>query len=629
MQITLQKLTLTNFMGVRDFVFEPNGRNATVKGVNGVGKTTLFSAFNWLLFGKDAQGKADFAIKTLDAQGHEIHNLDHSVEAVLEIDGNSISLKKVFSEKYTKKRGQPKAEFTGHSTDYFFDGVPIQQKEWQTRISGIIDEEKFKLLTSPTYFNSLHWQKRREILLQVCGDIPDADVIAANNDLKDLTAILSGRSLEDYRKIAIATKQKINKQLTEIPARIDELTRSLNGVSAYDQVSIAAEIERLEQEIRAIKDDATRANLRKQKAELEAELAKLRADLFAEKQGKTQAIRVAVHNLESSVRSLQNKRAEATEAMARHQQNENRLNSRILILREDFSKISGQAFKSDTVCPACGQDLPADQVDAAIKAHNQKKSEKLTDINEHGRSLKDQLKAEQDAYTARALEVQDLDEEIKANEERLAEAQADLSGIEETAGQAKLQEIKAVEDMLRMVGEDIKANADTQDIAPLKSELEKEQAKLAEIEAAKKTRERIEELSHSEKELAAEYEQIERQLYLMDQFVETKVLLLDSKINSKFELARFKMFSDQINGGIQETCTTLYNGVPWGYGLNTGAEINVGLDIIKTLSNHYNIKAPVFIDHAESVVDILETGAQTIKLAVDEGCPQMEVSYER
>jgi len=68
--------------------------------------------------------------------------------------------------------------------------------------------------------------------------------------------------------------------------------------------------------------------------------------------------------------------------------------------------------------------------------------------------------------------------------------------------------------------------------------------------------------------------------------------------------------------------------VPYGYGLNTGAEINVGLDIVRTLSAHYGIKAPIFIDHAESVTDILDPGTQTIKLMVDEDHQEMEVDED-
>ena len=165
MEIRLDKLSLKNFKGIKEFTFVPNGRNATIYGENGTGKTTVFDAFLWLLFGKDSQGKTDFAVKPLDSQGNELHGLDVEAEAVLSVDGQPVELKKVFKEKWTKKRGSAKAVLTGHTTNYFIDGVPVKKKEWEQRLASIVNEATFKLLTNPLYFNSLHWQKRREILL--------------------------------------------------------------------------------------------------------------------------------------------------------------------------------------------------------------------------------------------------------------------------------------------------------------------------------------------------------------------------------------------------------------------------------------------------------------------------------
>ena len=113
MNLRLISLRLRNFKGQRDFLFEPNGKNASVFGDNGTGKTTLMDAFNWLLFDKDSTGKKDFAIKTLDENNNVMHGLEHEVEGLLEVDGKRIKLRKVYYEKWTKKRGSTQKEFTG------------------------------------------------------------------------------------------------------------------------------------------------------------------------------------------------------------------------------------------------------------------------------------------------------------------------------------------------------------------------------------------------------------------------------------------------------------------------------------------------------------------------------------
>jgi recombinational DNA repair ATPase RecF len=143
--VKLIKLSLKNFKGTRAFVLDARGGNVTVYGDNATGKTTLFDAFTWLLFDKDSQGRKDFEIKTLDASGQPMHGLEHEVEAVLQVDGKTVTLRKVYKEKWTKKRGSAQAEFTGHTTDYFVDGVPVKKAEYDARIASICDETVFKL----------------------------------------------------------------------------------------------------------------------------------------------------------------------------------------------------------------------------------------------------------------------------------------------------------------------------------------------------------------------------------------------------------------------------------------------------------------------------------------------------
>lgn len=75
-------------------------------------------------------------------------------------------------------------------------------------------------------------------------------------------------------------------------------------------------------------------------------------------------------------------------------------------------------------------------------------------------------------------------------------------------------------------------------------------------------------------------------------------------------------------------CETLYEGVPYGSGLNNAAKINVGLDIINTLSEHYGILAPIFVDNAEAVTKFINVDAQLISLVVSEKDKQLRVELD-
>jgi len=627
MQIKLNKLTLENFKGIQSFTLEADGRNCMIQGVNAAGKTTLMDAFLWLLFGKDSQGKTDFAIKTLDKHGQELHNLNHSVEAELDIEGQLITLKKVLAEKYTKKKGSARSEFTGHETQHFIDGVPVQKKEWDSRLKDLIEEDTFKLLTSPTYFNALHWTARRALLLQICGDISDADVINSDHALGALPEILEARSLEDHRKIIAGKKKAINDRLKEIPARIDELNKSLALIFEYDPEAIGLRVSALNAQIQAAKDDANLSALRKQKAEWEAKVSEARTawrKSQAEDERKMdEELLLLTRERSSDTSALMevNGQIDANTKRATHN------NVEMVRLREEFKEISGREFSADLTCPACGQDLPADQIQAATTKHNEAKAKRLSGINEQGKQFRAENEAHASAMKLHQARKATLEKDIKGLSGRIEAAQIWKADYIKAADAGEKKEIDGLQLKVAEIQAKIMANAPI-DTALLEAQVKIEQANLAEIEAAKKTEARIVTLSEEEKTLAAEYERLESETFLMEKFIVAKVELLEGKINSKFALARFKLFDQQINEGIKETCVTLYDGVPYGSGLNTGAEINVGLDIVRTLSQHYGMQAPIWIDHAESVIEILDPGSQTIKLAVAENCPTLEVSYE-
>ena len=101
--------------------------------------------------------------------------------------------------------------------------------------------------------------------------------------------------------------------------------------------------------------------------------------------------------------------------------------------------------------------------------------------------------------------------------------------------------------------------------------------------------------------------------------------MLEEKINSKFKYARFKLFKTNINGGIEEVCETIFNGVPYSSGLNNAARINVGLDIISTLSEHYGVTAPIFVDNSEAVTKLIDINSQVISLVVSEKDKELRI----
>jgi len=628
MQIRLNQLKLQNFMGVRDYTFAPQGANAIVRADNGVGKTTLFSAFLWLLFNKDAAGRTDFEVKPLDATGAPLHGLDHMVEAVLDVDGKEVRLCKIFREKWTKKRGQTTKTLTGHTTDYYVDGVPVKKKEWEAKINELIEEETFKLLTSPTYFPTLHWQRRRQILLQVCGDVSDEEVINSNSDLSALPNILGDRSLVDHRKAVESRQREINNRLQEIPSRIDELQRSIAEAEELSRYIVRDNIKELEEKLERLKSSGKDPELARERQTLEEELRELRKDWQQEHDQQLEDIRQKVRELSDDLdqhkRELRQNKSRQEELSRSITDKQKRMEA----LRKEFQEL--QVPEVEGECPTCGQELPEDQVEQARAKANKKVADRKKEIQAEGKKLKGQVEEEQTELEALETKAQAIEGVLPSKEQALKDKEAEYEALRSQAedpDESRRERKSQIQARLDEIAQ-IEQSTEAPDTSETERQLEEERSKLSKIDAAEQTKQRIQELKDEERSLAEEYENLQQQVHLMERFITTKTDLLESRINSYFNLAHFRLFEEQVDSGIKEDCEILYQGVPYAHGLNRGAQANVGLDIIRTLSEHYQVLAPVFVDNAETVTELVDPGTQCIKMMVAPGVDHLQVELE-
>jgi hypothetical protein len=638
----LTKLELLNFKGLKAFTINLNG-DVVIRGDNATGKTTVFDSVCWLLFGKDSLDRADFEIKTLD-KGEPIHKVNHEVTGTFTLDeGGTVELKRVYREKYSSPRGG-EVTMTGHTTDYFVDGVPKKEKEYKEIVNSLVDENIFKLITNPLYFNETYsWQNRRKLLLEMCGDISDEDVIAEYSELKALTDILSGHSVDDHRKVVASKKAAINKELDMIPVRIDEALRGKPTIDTprdvlIQEISLATTtLETLEADKallvngHAVVD--TRAELRDVQRRLMARESELQMEykkqsalksneydmVVSELNNLSSKVENTKHRLDTSNRDIQLIESTINELMHQRQQ----VNEDVFVMDIDEN------------CPTCGQKLPAEQIQAAREKaetnFNLRKSKRLEEINQ-SIELKQQDIENIEKRNASLESVETLEALIKAKElvkQTITDEIGQLTApvLEDDSIYADL---KAEEFMLQMKLDE--SNTDhSEEIADIDNRIAttKEhrfnlETELNKYEEAKRIDTRVAELETQQAELATEKSKLDEAAYLMDEFIKAKVNMLEDVINSRFKLARFKMFNVMLNGNVEECCETTYKGVPY-RSINNAARINVGLDIINALTSYFKVNAPVFIDNAEAVTEFVPVNSQTIKLIVDESEPQLVV----
>jgi len=630
-EIRLKKLSLRNFKGIREFDLDIDGQGANVLGQNASGKTSLMDAWLFLLFNKDSQGQTNFEIKTLDESGEPLHNLEHTVEAVLAVDGEEITLKKTYAEKYTKKRGSARETFTGHETKYWINGVPCKKNEFEATVGEIVDEGTFRLLTDPKQFNNLHWEKQRKLLFAVCGNASDEEIV----------------KIEDKRKVVKAKQAEINKELKEIPARISTAQDLQPDIGDLSPEGIQTNLKVLREHLQKKQDELSQiqsgggvAEKTKKLREVEGELQEIKNRHYADVNKQVQAKTEILTDQRTMLLTRKGDLGVTAARLGGIDAEIPALESKVKTLRDDWHEIDREqlAFTPEQVCPACGQDLPAEKLaearDKAEAEFNASKAKKLEDIRAEGMRLADRLnslkkeKAEIEQFLVKGkTELEEREAEIAKTEAEIETIKASATDVSENPTyQAKLQEKEAIEAQIAelKLGNETAIAEVRKDIAAIQEDIEDQEHKQAELESAEKGKKLIKELKGQEKNLAKEYERLESELFEVEEAIRAKAGELEDMIAAKFKLVRFRLFDTQINEGIKETCVATLGGVPYS-DLNSAGKVQAGLDIIETLQGFHGISCPIWLDNRESVVHIPEMDCQVISLIVSAGDKALRV----
>jgi DNA repair exonuclease SbcCD ATPase subunit len=625
MDIRINKLLLQNFKGIKYLVINADGANLKIYGDNATGKTTVFDAFTWVLFGKDSLGRSDFGIKTQDENGNPIHNLEHSVECELAIDNSILTLRKVYAEKWTKKRGSAEAEFSGHETKYFINEVPSSKKEYEQRIAMYVDENLFKTITNPLYFNEhLKWQDRRQILLSLCGgDMSDVDILARTDEFSPLRDELKGRTVQEYSKIIKSKQTAINDELKAIPQRISEANLAVPTIAeSVDEAEKAV----IEQKIADLNEEII--NIKNGSGVMDAELE---LKNLAKKREQIESSRCDYSALDQELSIAQRTREDIKHQISIADHKIKSIDDTILVyektaesLRNEWHEVNKLQYTASDKCPTCGQHLPEEQIEDAKKKFNVTRASKLDSITENGKKAKAEIEARQKLRNELVGNLDKLNKDLDVQADKIIKLSASIEKAKAEFEEVKTKELEEiayrmfeVEGTIQIGEKDslVKIDAIRDQITAEKAKLAEIDKVIAERDLVERQKKRIAELEADEKRLAGEYANLEKIAFLIEKFTKFKIDLLSEEINSRFKYAKFKLFEEQINGGIAECCETTYKGVDY-TDLNNAARINTGLDIVNTLCNINDRYCPVIIDNAESVTDILPTTSQMICLVV-------------
>lgn len=643
-EIKLKSLILVNFKGVRNLEVVFTDQRTIISGDNGTGKTTIFDAFTWLLFGKDSTGRSDsnFNIKTIDPLTKKpILHLEHSVTGVISVDGKEMKLQRNYVEKWVKPRGTTEETLKNHETEFYLNDVKLAtKKEYESEVAAILTEDIFRMITNPFYFISLKVDAQKELLFDMAGGISDDEVAAIKPEYIELLAQLSGRSLSQFSKEVAAKKKACNDVLAVIPSQIDTARRLMPESEDWEALEI--ELQKKKQRLTEIDNQITdKSKINEQENQRKLEIQRtigdkrmslvnrqneIRASAGAERNEVMMKLKDLEYNHKSETRDLELNRSSLSNCESEIQ----RIEDTLSMLRNEYRKINAETIQYPEgafVCPTCKRQLEVDDIEAKqnelLANFNQNKAKRLKENKDKGFSLvelKKKKEAERDSIISKIKESEDrivlIEREIEVQKANMPEAPDVDAMIKNDPTCISLNnEIADLNNQLNIESKPV----DVSELRFAKSslddniqELYKRLAKRDQIERAKKEIEELEEKRIQNNQAKADLEKWE---FTVMSFQKDKDAKLIEKINSMFEVVSFSFVTEQLNGGEKLTCVCTVNGTPYP-DVNTAGKVNAGLDIINAICKYKGVSAPIFIDNSESVNKIIPTISQVINLVV-------------
>ena len=633
--INLLELKLENFKaqtGVSMF-----SHRTDILGANGSGKTTQYNAFMWLLFGKDSMDRKDSDIKPRLVDGTEVHRVSVSVEGVIEVNNEIMTLKRIYQEKWSAIKGKSEERLQGNVTTFEINGVACNLTNYNELINRIINPDLFKLISSTAYFNSLKWQDRKKMIYQSCGEVTNEEVAADNQSFISLLNQVSGKDFETFKKEVAAKKKPLKKQRDEIPPKIEEQTES---IVLNDFVLIESQLQETESSIIALDTQITDESNRLQEANkqhvesaksIQKEISLLSTDIFKIEQKYKDLFTKETNEFNRKTESLTNQKL-LSETRQRDlpkiisstsfQINKMKTERETLKAKHDAVKAGGV----DKLCPACGTTLSEEILKERIGSILTEVIKTATGIKKKEDELRNQLASYNTELAALPNKIAEFTQALSSLTPVIHYVSRTNADTEHIAFKKQHEEKSEELDTLSQSMEQPKDLSEVRNqIQGLRSKADQLKKELYQKEANETANKRIEHLQSELKRLSSEYADLEKLEIVMEQFNRQKSDMMIEKINSKFKLVKWLMYRPLVNGGEEEYCECSVDGTPYS-ALNNAMRVNASLDIIKTFSSIYKVYAPIFIDNRESVTEIIDIDSQVISLIVSPDHKQLQIN---
>lgn len=605
----LKKVVLENFMCYAHAEFDFYSITKIIA-ENGIGKSTIATAYLWCLFNCDYELK-DNPVVRREVDGVSVDDMDVSVELVLDVDGKEVTMKKVQKRTYSKDGSSYKDD-----NKYFVNDVPKTLKDFNAYLD--VDMSVFKMCSNINAFLNQKPAEMREYLFSLVENVTDLDIARSKAELVELVPLLEKYTTEELSAMNKATKTKITKDLPILDGQIKEKERDIQIKSDID----TSDLELLRNSLKEQIADCVAKQTDNDK--LLAEYDKASADILDLKFKQGDLSRKANEDTIKARREIEDKISEKKDYLFNIADTIQKNNSEIYGYQNDiesgtrernrladvWNKIKEEKFDENTaVCPTCHRELPTEEIESLRSLFEKTKADRLAKVE------KDGLEVKADVDNARDMipKLEKCNKDNIANQKKLEKEIADLEKqlfeLPQEIDVTSAEEYKALE---QQIAEKEQAMHKANDISEVKAELKAQEndlrQQLAECESqiAKSDtaadEQRLEELRAEQRTQEQNKTNAEKILDLLDELDKAKNETLSDSINSHFSLVKWKLFELNKSSGYKSVCIPTVNGKSILTTMsNKGNRILGRVDICNSIQKISGMSVPIILDDSESL----------------------------
>lgn len=609
MKTFLKKAVLENFMCYAHAEFDFYDITKIIA-KNGIGKSTIATAYLWCLFNCDYELK-DNPVVRREVDRKSVDDMDTSVELTLDVDGKEITMKKVQKRTYSKDSSSYKDD-----NKYFVNDVPKTLKDFNAYLD--IDMSVFKMCSNINAFLNQKPAEMREYLFSLVGDVTDLDIASQKAELAELVPLLNKYTVEELSATNKATKTKITKDLPILDGQIKEKERDI-------QLKHAIEVSDLELQKNSLKEQITDCIAKQtDNDKLLAEYDKASADILGLKFKQGDLSRKANEENVKARRDIENRISDKqflirqtaktitdTENNITYQQTTvDIINKQLQDIRDKWKAENERKFDGNSlICSYCGQEYPEDKKEQIKVDFESHKAEELKIITNNGNLFKDKLDKNKKILEDLQKELPQHRESLEMLNTAIADLKKQLAELPQEIDVTVTEEYKALE---QQITEKEQAMHKANDISTVKAELKAQETalrqQLSECERkiaesnTEKDEQRLEELRAEQRTQEQNKTNAEKILNLLDELDKAKNEALSDSINSHFSLVKWKLFELNKSGGYKSVCIPTVNGKSILTTMsNKGNRILGRVDICSSVQKISGMSVPIFCDDVESL----------------------------